>query len=298
MLDPPLQDLPRLKSDPSVKLVSTADIGTQYLALDQHRAELPDSGVPGRNPFKDRRVRLAVWQAIDTDLIVRQVLRGQGLSTGSAVSPLVEGHVAALDKRPPYDPAAARALLKEAGYAGGFRVTLDCVSVSVRAAACQAMASMLEKVGIKVNFQPAPAATFFPKVTQAISSFMEFGWAPGPDAWFVLNTLLRTNDGMCSGAFNGGRYSNPKLRRADRRRARRARPGASPGPGGRGAPADPRRRRHHPAVPPPAHLGDAPGRGPGAVVERRRRAALGDDQVSAALVGACSSRRAACAPKA
>ncbi|MBL0094254.1 MAG: ABC transporter substrate-binding protein [Piscinibacter sp.] len=210
VLDPPLQDLPRLKADPSIKLVSTADIGTQYLALDQHRAELPDSGVSGRNPFKDRRVRLAVWQAIDTDLIVRQVLRGQGVSTGSAVSPLVEGHVAALDARPPYDPAAARALLKEAGFGAGFRVTLDCLSVASRAAACQAIAAMLERVGIKVNFQPAPAATFFPKVTQAISSFMEFGWAPGTDAWFVLNTLLRTNDGMFSGAFNGGRYANPK----------------------------------------------------------------------------------------
>ena len=132
------------------------------------------------------------------------------MSTGSAVSALVDGHVAALDARPPYDPAAARALLKEAGFGAGFRVTLDCLSVASRAAACQAIAAMLERVGIKVNFQPAPAATFFPKVTQAISSFMEFGWAPGTDAWFVLNTLLRTNDGMFSGAFNGGRYANPK----------------------------------------------------------------------------------------
>lgn len=209
VLDPPLQDLPRLKADPTIKLVTSVDIGTQYLALDQHRAELPGSGLAGRNPFKDRRVRLAVWQAIDTDLIVRQVLRGQGVSTGSALSPLVDGHVPALEARPKYDPAAARALLREAGYADGFAVTLDCLNVAHRAAACQAIAAMLEKVGIKVNFVPAPAATFFPKVTQATSSFMEFGWAPGPDPWFVLNTLLRSNDGLLSGAFNGGRYSNP-----------------------------------------------------------------------------------------
>jgi len=209
VLDPPFQDLPRLKADSAIKLVSTTDIGTQYLALDQHRAELPGSGLAGRNPFKDRRVRLAVWQAIDTDLIVRQVLRGQGVSTGSALAPLVDGHVPALEARPKFDPSAAKALLRDAGYAEGFGVTLDCLNVSYRAAACQAVAAMLEKVGIRVNFVPAPAATFFPKVTQATSSFMEYGWAPGTDAWFVLNTLLRTNDGMVSGAFNGGRYSNP-----------------------------------------------------------------------------------------
>lgn len=211
VIDPPFQDLPRLKADKALKISEVTDIGAQYLALDQHRAELPGSGLTGRNPFKDVRVRRAVWLAIDTDLIVRQVLRGEGTPTGSFVSPLLPGHLAQFEKRPAHDPAAARTLLKEAGYEGGFAVALDCVNIAYRAAVCQAIAAMLDKVGIKVSFQASPTATFFPKLTQATGSMMEFGWSPGTDAWGVLHSLVRSNDGLSAGAFNGGRYASPKL---------------------------------------------------------------------------------------
>jgi peptide/nickel transport system substrate-binding protein len=211
VIDPSFQDLPRLKADPGLKVTHIEDIGTQYLAFDQHRAELPGSGLTGKNPFKDVRVRKAIQLAIDADLIVRQVLRGQGSPTGSHVAPLVDGYVPAFEKRPKADPAAARALLKQAGYESGFSVTLDCVNASYRAAVCQAIAAMLDKVAIKVNFQPSPTSTFFPKLTQATGSFMEFGWSPGVDPWNILQSLVRTNDGLQAGAFNAGRYSNPQL---------------------------------------------------------------------------------------
>jgi peptide/nickel transport system substrate-binding protein len=211
VIDPPFQDVARLRDDPRLKSVQVTDIGTQYLGFDQARDELKFSDVKGRNPFKDLRVRRAIYQAIDIDAIVAKVLRGLAEPTGSFVSKLVDGYLPDLDRRLPYDPAAARALLKEAGYAGGFGVTLDCVNVTYRAAVCQAIAAMLAQVGIRVTFQPSPSATFFPKLTQATSSFFEFGWSPGTDPWAMLNNVVRTYDGAASGAFNGGRYSNPKL---------------------------------------------------------------------------------------
>ncbi len=211
VIDPPYQDVARLKRERKLRLVETSDIGTQYLGFDQRRAELASGDVKGRNPFKDVRVRRAVYQAIDVDLIVSKVLRGQATPTGSHVSRLVDGYVAELDRRLPYDPAAARALLKEAGYPNGFGVTLDCVNATYRAAVCQALAAMLAQVGIRVAFQPSPTALFFPKLTQATSSFFEFGWSPATDAWQMLNAVVRSYDGVASGAFNGGRYSNPRL---------------------------------------------------------------------------------------
>jgi peptide/nickel transport system substrate-binding protein len=90
-------------------------------------------------------------------------------------------------------------------------VPLDCVNVAFRAAVCQAIAAMLDKVGIKVAFQPSPTATFFPKLTQATTSFAEFGWSPGTDAWNIFNSIARSNDGLAAGAFNAGRYSNPQF---------------------------------------------------------------------------------------
>lgn len=211
VIDPPFQDVARIKQDARYKTIEIEDIGTQYLGFDQHRTQLEFADLRGRNPFRDRRVRRAVYQAIDIDLIVQKVLRGQAVATGSHLSPLVDGHVPQLEQRLPYDPAAARALMRDAGYAHGFRVTLDCVNVTFRAAVCQAIAAMLAQIGIRANFQPAPSAQFFPKLTQATTSFFEFGWTPGTDAWAMLNATVRSHDGKGSGAFNGGRYTNRSL---------------------------------------------------------------------------------------
>jgi len=209
-IDPPFQDVARLRQDKTLKLTETTDIGAQYLGFDQSRGELQHGTARG-NPFKDLRVRRAVAHAIDINLIIGKVLRGQAVPAGSHISKLVDGHVPELEKRLPYDPAAARALLKQAGYEDGFAVTLDCVNVTFRAAVCQAIAAMLAQVNIRVNFQPSPSATFFPKLTQANTSFFEFGWSPGADPWATLNSIVRSHDGAGSGQFNGGRYSNPTL---------------------------------------------------------------------------------------
>jgi peptide/nickel transport system substrate-binding protein len=211
VLDPPFQDVARLRQNTGLRLLETPDIGTQYLAFDQQRAELQGSDVKGSNPFKDLRVRRAVYQAIDMELIVRQVLRGQAQATGSYLSSLLDGYLPELDKRLPYDPAAARALLKDAGYPNGFTTSFDCVNVSFRQAVCQSIAAMLERVGIRSSLQTTPAALFFPKLTQATISLAEFGWSPGTDPWNVLQALVRSNDGSSAGAFNAGRYSNAKL---------------------------------------------------------------------------------------
>jgi peptide/nickel transport system substrate-binding protein len=211
VLDPPYQDIARLKADPRVALLQTADIGQQYLTFDQSRDELQDSDVKGRNPFKDLRVRKAVYHAINVPLIVDKVLRGQAVPTGAFLSPLVDGSPVDLDKRLPFDPARARLLLGEAGYPNGFSITLDCVNVAWRENVCQAVSAMLTQVGIRTTLRSSPTNQFFPKLTQGTASFVEYGWTASPDAWNSLNGLFRTYDKSGLGTFNAGRYSNPKL---------------------------------------------------------------------------------------
>ena len=211
VLDPPFQDIERLKRDPRIGLLQMADIGQQYFTFDQARDELEGSDVKGRNPFKDLRVRKAVYHAINIDLIVQKVLRGQAVPTGAFLSPRVEGSPAELDRRLPFDPAKARALLAEAGYPNGFSVTLDCVNVAWREGVCQAASAMLTQVGIRTTLRSSPTNQFFPKLSQGTASFVEFGWTPSTDAWSSLNALFRSHDKSGLGTFNAGRYSNARL---------------------------------------------------------------------------------------
>jgi len=211
VLDPPVPDVARLKSESALTVMQMTDLGQQYLVFDVAHDGLEGSDVKGRNPFKDLRVRRAVYQAINVDLIARKVLRGLAQPTGAFLSPRVEGSLAELDQRLPFDPVKARALLAEAGYSQGFSVNLDCVNVAWREAVCQAMTAMLTQVGIRATLVSSPTNQFFPKLSQATTSLAEFGWTPTTDAWASLNALFHSWGRGGPGAFNAGRYANPKL---------------------------------------------------------------------------------------
>ena len=98
-----------------------------FLGMDQARDELLYSNVKGKNPFKDKRVRQAFYQAIDVNAINKAVMRGLSVPTAiNLPNPVRAGIPKEMDKRYPYDVAAAKKLLAEAGYPNGFEVTIDC----------------------------------------------------------------------------------------------------------------------------------------------------------------------------
>lgn len=210
VLDPPIPDVARLRGEPQLAVVQGPDLGQQYLAVDQWHDELDGSDVKGRNPFKDIRVRRAVYHAVNVELIVEKVLRGLGEPTGGHLSPRLDG-VPPPPARLPHDPARARALLAEAGYPNGFSVTLDCVNVAWREATCQAMTVMLRQVGIRATLRSSQSNQFFPRLSQGLLSIGEFGWTPSSDAWASLNALFRSWGKEGFGTFNAGRYANPRL---------------------------------------------------------------------------------------
>jgi oligopeptide transport system substrate-binding protein len=70
-----------------------------------------------RGALKDRRVRKALAMAIDRDRIVKHVTRAGESPALSLVPPGLPGY--APPGAPPFDPAAARKLLAEAGFPGG-----------------------------------------------------------------------------------------------------------------------------------------------------------------------------------
>jgi peptide/nickel transport system substrate-binding protein len=106
-----------------------------------------------RKPFTDARVRRAVTHAIDKKEVLSGAMFGMGRILGSNVDPL-NPYFVDLSGAMPYDPAKARKLLAEAGYAGGFDAVLRVSPqyyYTVRAG--EILVGQLQKVGVRVRLE-------------------------------------------------------------------------------------------------------------------------------------------------
>jgi peptide/nickel transport system substrate-binding protein len=214
VLDPPPQDLARLEANPDTKVVRGQENRIVFFGFDQHRDELLYSNVKGRNPFKDLRVRQAVYHAIDIEAIRTRTMRGSALPTGG-ITPSTLPSSPEIEQRLPHDPARARQLLAEAGYAEGFEVTLDCPNNRYvnDEEICIAAAAMLSRVGVRTRVTALPRTTYFPKLEKFDTSFYMLGWGGAiTDAQTTLSPVLRSFDEKTgNGSYNYGRYVNPTL---------------------------------------------------------------------------------------
>lgn len=100
--------------------------------------------------LRDVRVRRAINDAIDRAALLKTVWNGQGTLIGSMVPP-TDPWYEDLSHTYPYDPAKARQLLKEAGYARGLTLRMRLPVVPYATAAGQFVASQLKDVGITVQ---------------------------------------------------------------------------------------------------------------------------------------------------
>jgi len=210
----PLQDVERIKSASAFTVLQGPELRTIFLGMDQKRDELQFSSVKGKNPFKDKRVRQAFYQAIDIDAIKARVMRNASTPTALMVAPGVRGFQADMNKRLPYDTEAAKKLLAEAGYPNGFEVGMNCPNDRYvnDAAICQAVAANLARIGVKVNLQAETKVSYFPKILRRDTSFYLLGWTPSTgDSHDVLSALMATPTDKGQGQFNLGSYSNPRL---------------------------------------------------------------------------------------
>jgi peptide/nickel transport system substrate-binding protein len=211
--DPPPQDVPKLSQTPNIKVLEGVENRIVFIGMDQARDELLYSNVKGKNPFKDIRVRQALYQAVDIDAIQKSTMRGLSKPTGAILpSPLMS--TPAIEKRLPFDKARAKALLAEAGYPNGFEVTLDCPNNRYvnDERICQALAAMWSQIGVTVKVNSMPRALYFPKLEKTDTSMFMLGWGGGTtDPIFTLKPVLSTYNGKGDGDFNYGRYSNKKL---------------------------------------------------------------------------------------
>jgi peptide/nickel transport system substrate-binding protein len=209
----PLQDLPRLAATPEVKVLQTNELRTVYFAFNLRDA-LVESDVKDRNPLKDKRVREALYRAIDIDAVQRRAMRGLSRNTGSLVAPAIPCYVPALDARLPFDLDGAKKLLAEAGYPNGFSFVMNCQSDGLvnEEEFCQAVAAMWARAGLRPNLSLAPRSQQTPKRVRGEFDVISFGWANEPmiDAYSILIQVMRSKSGT-GGVFNWGNWGDPRI---------------------------------------------------------------------------------------
>ncbi|MDC8785389.1 ABC transporter substrate-binding protein [Roseateles koreensis] len=215
LLDPSPRDLERLSATPGVKVVSGQENRIIFIGMDQGRDELQGSNIKGRNPFKDVRVRRALYQAIDIETIKTKLMNGQSSPTGALTpSPLGAFNDPTIEARLPYDPAAAKKLLAEAGYPDGFEFTLDCPNNRYvnDERLCITLASQWAKVGVKTRVNAQPKALFFKKVELIDTNAYLFGWGGSiTDAEVIFTTHLRNRGEQGMGEYNRGNFKDDTL---------------------------------------------------------------------------------------
>ena len=212
----PVQDMKRVDGNSATRMLVGPELRTIFLGMDQARDQLIYSNVKGRNPFQDKRVREAVYRAIDVEAIKKKVMRGLSTPSAMMIAQAINGSSPDF-KRLAYDPKKSKALLADAGYPNGFEVGMDCPNDRYvnDEAICLAVVGMLARVGVKVNLNAQPKAKYFQKVLapKLDTSFYLLGWTPGSfDSWNVLYNLHACYaEDKGQGKFNLGRYCNPKV---------------------------------------------------------------------------------------
>jgi peptide/nickel transport system substrate-binding protein len=214
---PSIADLPRLRADKRFVLTKGAAGLVQYVALDSARAVSPNvtakDGKPlSRNPLQDFRVRKALSLAINRAAITERLMDGSALPASQLLPTTYPGTSQRL-KPDPFDLPRAQALLREAGWADGFRIVLATTNDRYPndAAVAQTIAQMWSKLGLKVEVEAVPGSVFFGRASkQEFSAFAaQYG---SEEAGAGIRALLMTPDpSVGAGTANRTRYSNTKV---------------------------------------------------------------------------------------
>ncbi len=206
--DAPVQDLARIGNSADHDVVSTAQMRTIFLGMDQAADKLR-SGNTGDNPFKKKEVRQALYQAIDIEAIKKKVMRGLSEPAGIITFPGVNGYTQDLDKRLPYDVDAAKKLLADAGYPKGFDVELRCPNDRYvnDEAICTAVVGMLGKIGVNVNLFAQTKSKHFKELKEDKGDFYMLGWGvPTLDSHYVFHYLYESG-----ASWNKVNFSNSEV---------------------------------------------------------------------------------------
>ncbi len=160
--------------------------------------------VGGVTPYADARVRRALAMAVDNAVLLELGFSGNGRAAENHhVSP-IHPEYAELPA-PVFDPAAAKALMDEAGM-GDFEHELISIDDTWRKNTSDAAAAMLRDAGIKVKRTVLPGSTFWNDWAKYPYSTTD--WAQRPLGVQVLALAYRSGEPWNESAFSNAEFDS------------------------------------------------------------------------------------------
>ncbi len=166
--DIPLEDWDRVKSLSHIRAVSFPGPGYQYMLINFQRSYLGD-----------KRIRRALAHAINRQLIVNQLLKGEAALAEGPIPPSNPYYNKNV-KPWPFDTARARSLLTEAGWDFNRTLLLRVpVGNTIRERSADIIRENLLAAGVKVDIQKSDFPTHIAALQAANYDLALLGWA-GP----------------------------------------------------------------------------------------------------------------------
>ncbi|KKX24874.1 ABC transporter substrate-binding protein [Rhizobium sp. LC145] len=215
----PADGMARVEESSDLQVINGQSSRFVYIGMDVSKDVSPfvkasDGSALDRNPLKDERVRRAILMAINRPAIVERVMQKNGTVADQFVAKGYMGHSDAVEPVG-YDPAAAKALLAEAGYPEGFRLTLHGPSGRYvkDSEVVQAVGQMLARIGIQTQVEVQPWSMYSDAYANGDFSMFLGSW--GVNTGETTNptvALVATRDEeKGTGRYNGGGISDAKI---------------------------------------------------------------------------------------
>jgi peptide/nickel transport system substrate-binding protein len=204
-----VEDSMRLAEDANFTVLKSSTGGIKHMPLN---TQLPQ--------LADKRVRQAMLMALDRQRIIDELWNGAAVIAHTHYSPKYAFYSKNNDPSTTqyaYDPAAAAALLDEAGWVvgadgvrekDGVKLSYTCTTITgdtARRPIAELSQQMLAEVGVQMNLAEAPVSAILEALPKGEMDSSLFNWTYGavdPDPGGTLRT---------GGSTNFNNYSNPRV---------------------------------------------------------------------------------------
>lgn len=190
-------DIPRVKGDPKLKLVTVTELGYQGITINSNNSDR------AKNPLgQDPRVRRAFELATDRDALNQVVFNGEFKVGNQWVSP-DHPYYQSKFPVPKRDVAKAKALLKEAGVKTPITIELMTPQNAEIRQVAEVLQSMTEEAGFKLDIRVTEFATSLKQAEAGNFQAYLLAWSGRTDPDGNIYTFA-----ACGASGNNGHYCN------------------------------------------------------------------------------------------